>query len=271
MDVVYLIGFDYRESAICVHLPGVVSDLYWAWKYCNQYFNQIYILTDIKQYNIDIVKGVVDDELPHHILSFINLVKDNDQYLYINNKEDFINAFKSKGEHIFIYYSGHGENNGIITPDNQVVTISEMNTIINKMNTKESIIILDSCQPFNFNLRYELIDSRYIHKKNNVGNNSSNITIIFSCDSNNDSHTTRIGSIFTMELFRLLSIKHTWSGIQRELNKIMEPYGQYIEIHTGIPLLPLIPRWLKGSKLIIAIVGINLSIESSPGLSATLG
>lgn len=113
MTCVILIGFDYYWCDDESSLMGAIRDLKYAYSFAKKSFpDKIVIITDIDpDENED--KNITSSE----DLLFLNKIKSITRI--VHSREQFENVFVEYIEgvnHLFIYYSGHAENNAILCP-----------------------------------------------------------------------------------------------------------------------------------------------------------
>ncbi len=113
MTCVILIGFDYYWCDDESSLTGAIRDLKYAYSFAKKSFpDKIVIITDIDpDENED--KNITSSE----DLLFLNKIKSITRI--VHSREQFENVFVEYIEgvnHLFIYYSGHAEDNAILCP-----------------------------------------------------------------------------------------------------------------------------------------------------------
>lgn len=113
MTCVILIGFDYYWCDDESSLTGAIRDLKYAYSFAKKSFpDKMVIITDIDpEENED--KNITSSE----DLLFLNKIKSITRIVHSREQfEDIIVEYIKSVNHLFIYYSGHAENNAILCP-----------------------------------------------------------------------------------------------------------------------------------------------------------
>lgn len=242
---VLLIGFEYINSNTWKFLPGIPIDLYQVYKYVSNITKNILVYTDMtKDYNTSILqKAILDGYVNSGLLSFIEDIKDSNQYILykselsnkyiINNFDKVIKKFIKNVDRLVIYYTGHGKSGDIILPDNTHVSLSYIKSLI---KSDQTIVILDCCESNGMNLPYYYNNNFF--KLNNNNFISNEIICISSTNSDENSSATNTGSLFTRNLFQYLSNNSSFS-VKSLVN---------INIYTSYPNIKLIWNWFTKKK-----------------------
>lgn len=208
MTIIILLGFCYQQENL---LSSSIQDLYRAYKEFSEY-GTVYILTDMDIYNkfyLSIIRYNQESNNIERVLSHYQ------QYLCVNKqdlKRNLRNILQQHPlENILFYYTGHGKNNGILLPDNNIIPfISIRNELTRYLDiNKQLIIICDCCQGTNWSLPY-IFD--YENKKislnlvKDIVFSHHQILLFSSCQQHQESFSTYRDSLFTY--FLIEHIKH---------------------------------------------------------------
>jgi hypothetical protein len=256
MIVAIVIGFYYKDS-----LPGVFVDIFNTYNFCMKSDWKTYILSDIDLYKLNngIREGVISDKINSGITNFMNESgRDNvniHNKFVINNTDQLLNCFynillNEDIDKIFFYYSGHGENNCIVLPDDSVISFDEIrNIFFDKGNVKDIFIILDCCNPSHFNLPFILEDKIFRLNGKLLVPTRDNIILLSSSLGNGESGSVRAGSFFTGNLYKqiidcdgyLPSISENITEKIREKNV---NFGQTVSVYSSFNIVPFIWEWV---------------------------
>ena len=239
-----IVGFEYKNNDIWKKLPGISIDLYQAYSYSISQINinTTTIFTDIKKDHRTSVsqKAIVEGYVGSGILSFIEDIKDANHYkLYestkrgdynINNFDNIIRESIKGFKRLFVYYTGHAKNGHIVLPDNTLISMIYFRDLIvsNVDPSCQIMIIMDCCESNGMDLPYVYNNNTYkLNSKNFI---KPRVLCISSSKQDEDSTTSKTGSIFTRNIFRfLISVK---KGENKNTNTILNMIG-YIDNNTG--------------------------------------
>lgn len=239
MRKAFLIGFEYDKEK---KLPGITVDLYIVYNFLKNNGwkdEEISILTDIeKDYTTDVLKiAILKQVADPEILSFIEDCKERKIYHlfkahnHYNNFLSFLSLKKNlgknlkenlKGEHNFVYYSGHCKENNIILPNRSLISfdifrktltnnsnaksILQPNSNENKVKIKSKTVLIMDCCEGGIELPWILNDKIYRLKDEISLTNfvEEEIICISSSLENENSTISKSGSYFTRSLFKNL-------------------------------------------------------------------
>lgn len=231
-----LIGFEYKIKI----LPGTYNDLQQAKVWCKSNKYDIYVLTDIDHFNDAIM---------------------------INNESDLVTMIKNilnkDVNKLMIYYSGHGESESIKLPDNNLFSFDKFkNLILSLLNPYTEIFwILDCCNPNGLNLPYKLINDKFkLILDKNTKFALQPILLITSSQADEKSVTTKKGSVFTKNLFDLLSTANAYSRIKNrnlplliktlisDIKSLETGYNQTISCYSSYLSDPVLWMWIGNNS-----------------------
>lgn len=288
-----LIGFQYSHERF---LPGIVVDLYQVYHYlrCVCPYIDIAIITDIKKDSRAaplmnaLVEGIIDSEA----LSFIEDTRQRGHLHQVdesNAKSVLMEVFQRMSQRDdpgFIYYTGHGiasNPNGAIfrgnwlLPNWEKLSVSKILDELLRDRRSQSgvdlVIIMDCCglgeiplpyrlrldpdhpQQGRFHLNVSVPDEDLLHHPNDV-------LVLTSTRHNEQSATTKSGSIFTRTLFRLLNqcyqeqrpfplLPALVQQVDVEITKLQTGYPQSVTVYSALPMIYRFPTWFYGFDLTI--------------------
>ncbi len=122
MRVAVLIGFSYNNTLHNSILPGIIIDLYMAYKMAlKSRPDKIIIITDITedQKTQLLFNAIINDIVDESVLSFIEDIKDKRYYHKYINKLELINVLSNYlniADQVFMYYTGHVKQGQIRLP-----------------------------------------------------------------------------------------------------------------------------------------------------------
>lgn len=190
MSKCLLIGFSYgegnfNEDDVRINLPGIIIDLYLAYKKVKSINPlEICIITDISR-NIQtelLTAAIFEGTVKSDILNFIDTIKKEGIYHPYSGRSDFIKKltdFSSNTSHYFTYYTGHYDNGRVVLPThNKDICYTDdsnnsyldgtifRNLIVNKSNPNcEHLFIMDCCNFDGFGLIYSSFPRSINHRK----------------------------------------------------------------------------------------------------------
>lgn len=267
MPTAILIGFEYEINS----LTGTFIDLYLAHRWCNTFNCDTHILTDIESVknigNLEhaIHKKIVDS----NILTFYN--KSN--FNIIREKLDLFEKLRKsldiKDNKLIIYFSGHGLKESIILPDKTLLPFVELRDIILENLSPETEIfwILDCCNPNGIHLPFKLVNNSFKLSSYKIECVSQRILLITSSETYEKSIATKLGSLFSRNLFRLLTImndgeiytdlipidknrnlRRLIGNISSSIRKMHTGYTQTISIYSSYIMDPVLWLWIGKNR-----------------------
>lgn len=281
MKIGILIGFQYCNDMFCeqiferegkfenLYLPGIIIDLYQSYKFVkNMKPDKILIITDIyeDQKTSLLMKSIVEDIVDSDILTFIETIKNTNEYHKYKDLKNFINTISLtcyNQNNIFIYYTGHAKNGYLLLPSIEKYPMSDFRELISNStyHLANIFIVMDCCNGSCLNLPFKLeINKSPVYKLVNDTKlffTKQNIICIVSSLNNENAITSKNGSIFTRAFFK--SIK----SCNRLLSKILIDITSYCSqqtpcIYSSYPNIYLIWNWLLNpSNYDITIDNIN--------------
>lgn len=240
MIVALLIGFAYRGLE---ELPGTLIDLYQAWKFCSHQMiaDKIIVLTDIESDRspLSLMRLIVDDVVDANIITFIEDLKKNKQYVQFRPLEfDVQVSTILKGiqvDKMMFYYTGHGictrnSTLEIKLPDKTTYPVKNIrDQIVQKSVLNSQILwIMDCCHANNLDLPYKWENNKY-HLINPDYSPIPEIICLVSSMYTQKSASTNKGSPFTRSLFdgfknKVRSISALKTHIDEEMKKLLPTY-----------------------------------------------
>lgn len=269
-----LVGFTYSGDK---KLPGITIDLYIAYCFLKEAGwkdNEITVFTDIEKNDETHVlkKGIADKIVDTDVLSFIDTLKDKNQYIkykyhgiYNNFKAtlEFCTCKREDKEidNLFIYYTGHSEEGNIVLPQGTLYPFNDIRDFISS-NFKNIFCVLDCCER-GIILPFSLQDNIYrLSSTGEEGITKSDFLCISSCLENEKTIASKTGSFFTKTLFEIIKeknihIKDILSLLRNKINmeyyKNNKKYKQTVNISSSYPDIYLIFYWMyyptKGIKI----------------------
>ncbi len=206
--IAIIIGFSYSLTSEEYKLPGVLVDLYLAYKWAKKInCTKIIVITDyLPEYMGKVIlNAIINGEIDSDINFFIETIKKNKE-LHIFSTVDAVSSLIAdackNSNYMYIYYSGHSKDGYLLVPKyKHLATYVNKNPMDDFNNVKidtlfksaihasdidsEILIILDCCNSDNFMLPYEL--QTYIVKNNQYThlNDKENVKKIIANDINN--------------------------------------------------------------------------------------
>ena len=258
MPTAIIIGFEYEKNT----LPGAIVDLYLAYRWCRSFDCQIYILTDIKSANIDDLNGAINENIADaNIMSFY---EDNIEVI-IRTEDDFrraltLNIIDSK---LIVYYSGHGVKDSMILPDQSLFPFVHFRNLIlgNLDDSVEIFWILDCCNPNGMYLPFKLNNNSFMLSSYKVEYVTQKILLITSSEINEKSIATKLGSLFSRNLFYLLTkmnmkyfdlrsldqnrnLRRLIGNLASSIRTMHTGYTQTISIYSSYVMDPVLWLWI---------------------------
>jgi len=207
-----------------LRIPGIGIDIYQAYQFSLQMnSDKIVIITDIiEDPQTNVLKEAIFNEIVDgNILNFIKDIKEKGYYYIYTNLETMIDKIKDiskDADELFFYYTGHSKNKQLLLPNDFLSITCLREILINSTKKYCNILLLfDCCYGIQFELPYKL---KHNHKNNCKFHYSlitkdldkfttQHIICLSSSSGNENSGITRLGSIFTRIIFKLLKEKKT--------------------------------------------------------------
>lgn len=182
------------------------------------------------------------------IIGYSNLIRTSTEFL------DILTSIKAHDNKIFLYYSGHGQLNTIMTPDNDEIEARSVLDLIAKDNNCDIFIVMDCCHASSMMLMYKLVNRKlrlrdygnYIAIKNRV--------ILLTGANEDDKEkaiSSKTGSIFTKKFYEMITNKmddYDFTTIIQKINQmVFEERNGYIQttcIYTSKMMEQVLWNWL---------------------------
>jgi hypothetical protein len=199
MIKIFICAFSYKKTNN--ELPAIALDVWRMYNVFNKNWKDsiFYFVTDMKSDTTYNISSAIKDK--QEVNDFINKAINNkiSNLSYIKSKN--LNNIKSlvcndcDGNYVF-YFTGHGEKNGLIFPDD-IVTPSE---ILETFVRNNVLILLDCCAIYDIGLPY--MNNSKFYKKSTTKSNKA-LCMTASTDYN-DALSSRKGSLFTEAFYKIL-------------------------------------------------------------------
>jgi len=286
MPTAILIGFEYTFNS----LTGAIIDLYHAYKWCESFNCDIQVLTDIllvkntDNLHMAINKKIVDSD----ILTFYDRINSK---IIIHNRYDLLNSIIGISEmgirdnKLFIYYSGHGVKDSMVMPDRTLLPFIDFReNILNRLDSYIEIFwVLDCCNPNGLHLPFKLNGNTFVLSSSKIECVSQPILLITSSEANEKSIATKLGSIFSRHLFRILTLLNNDDKVIIRKKNIMIPtnknrnlrrlignltssirkmhtgYDQTVSIYSSYIIDPILWMWIGSKKTYDIVIDFTLS------------
>lgn len=266
MPLAVLIGFEYQDNNMhdTSTFPGTIVDLHRVYKFCGMSGMNVVIITDItrEKFPEGIMEPITSGSINPSIMSFMSTVSSDMKKIKTGKEllQTLINVLHihSKEDKFFIYYSGHGVNSGITTPNNERIEYLDFRKIITTHTCDKSqiMIVLDCCHPTNLflpctlhiaeNKSNKLLDKisssadviKSIKQKTRFHINESyipckqDIVLITSATIDEKSVATQYGSLFSQYFFSYLT---TLTSRTSDTGKATEiPSRHFVDIKYNV-------------------------------------
>lgn len=214
-----LVGFQYNSEK---RLPGIVVDLFLGYSLAQKLGMKATILTDIttdtdaKQVNQLLARGGVDVS----ILGFISNRLCDKSLKPITSKNDLLKELKQlpTSSHLLFYYSGHGDDSGIILPNSERLDGTVLLESVGKCGAAESLWIMDCCGKCDLGLRY-VWDGAWFVRNGKSKWRTDNLLLLRSVKGK--VLATKAGSPFTATVVDVLKKEQIFTVTS--LAKVLEP------------------------------------------------
>jgi len=264
MPTAVIIGFEYKVNK----LTGAIVDIYRAYNWCESFGCNIYVLTDIINIKTTVVKHEVKDA--RGLLDNISKILDKE----------------IKDNKLILYYSGHGKKESMVMPDQSLLSFVKFrDEIINILSeTVEIFWILDCCNPNGLYLPYKLEKEHFILSSLKIKCVKQPIMLITSAEPHEKSIATKNGSIFSENLFRILSelnndddipitrnnkvvipitknrnLTRLINNLTSSMRKLKTGYTQTVSVYSSYITDPVLWMWIGSSKKYDIVTDITLS------------
>ena len=199
MIKIFICGFSYKKTNN--ELPAIALDVWRMYNICNKFWKDciFYFITDMKSdttYNIS--SNIKDkQEVNEFINKAVNNKISNLTYVKSRNLKNIKNLICNDcDENYVFYFTGHGEKNGLIFPDD-IVTPSE---ILETFVRNNVLILLDCCAIYDIGLPY--MNNNKFYKKST--SKSTKVLCMTASTDYNDALSSRKGSLFTEAFYKIL-------------------------------------------------------------------
>ena len=214
MPTALLIGFEYKINT----LTGAVVDLYHSSTWCRSFGCDVNILTDIDEIRDKesimqaVSQGIADDG----IFKFCDSITDRcggksegkirGSETLLTSVEDILGRGVPDNK-LIIYYSGHGAKDSMVMPDRTLLPFIDFrNSILGVLDPYVEIFcILDCCNPGGLHLPYKLNNNAFVLSPTKIECITQPMILITSSEVSEKSIATKMGSVFSLHLFRILT------------------------------------------------------------------
>ena len=269
MPTAILIGFEYKNDI----LPGTLIDLYHCYKWCKSFNCDIFVMTDIKEVNIELLYNAIDNKLCNKdLLKFYEKI--NPIIIYDNLIDEILKIMEKNivDEKLIIYYTGHGVlYDNLVMPNEQLISMKRLKSIIleNLPISVEIFIILDCCNPDGMGLPFKLKNNTFCLSSTDMKSINfieHKILLITSSANHQKSIATQLGSLFTRYLFKILidmnkydksyieemiiplsinrNLQRLTSNLSCNIRKLHTGYQQNVSIYSSYIIDPVLWTWI---------------------------
>lgn len=260
-----LIGFNYSDS-----VPGIIVDLYQAYKLCQPWATQIRVITDM---TVDgptayVSRAIIDGLVGPDISTFIAMLRETNSLYTVTHQDKPLRMQQCLegigGDKCLVYYTGHGLQDSFILPNGTRLPIQLFQeSLFGRFPISAEILwIMDCCYPSGLSLPYKLQHGHWRYREEGVPERRRVICLSSSDGQHEKSVATRQGSVFSRALFELLKsgIRNV-AKIQAELNsKVRASYDEYkveygrlprqtVSLYASYPDLREIWPWVVNSPV----------------------
>ena len=240
MKISVIIGFEYRNSKFdesvrshnsgdiigtkkvlektstqgLVGLNGIIVDMYLMYKLAKRMkSDKILVITDIEdKVSSDIRAAIASGIVEPDILTFMDNIRTRGElrsYSGLQDLTDILRMEVQSATRLFLYFSGHGKEKGLLMSDRTFLTSTMLRSIIIDCTPKSSqvLVILDCCESLILHLPFTIGATGIIMKGMNIID--TRIIVLSSADGRQSSISTRIGSQFTLLLWRFFLSRNT--------------------------------------------------------------
>lgn len=292
MPTAILIGFEYCFNS----LPGTIIDIYHAYKWCKSFGCTIHVLTDIEfiKYPDNLQDAVNRKIAQSDLLTFYTdiFAKDRIGTVITNEHNLIMNIIRIltlgvSDNKLVIYYSGHGVKDSMVMPSKTLLSFVDFKeNILNSLNPYVEIFwILDCCNPNGLHLPYKLDGNAFALSPSKIECVLQPILLITSAEATEKSIATKLGSVFSRHLFRLLSLMNNDSpppvikrksvtiptyksrnirrligNLASSIRKMHTGYAQTVSAYSSYITDPILWLWIGTEKPYDIVTDITLSV-----------
>lgn len=275
MPTAILIGFEYQTNP----LIGAIIDLYHATKWCQSFYCDIHILTDIdSESHLDNLRLAINKKIVgSDIETFF------ERSIKIKTCADLLDQINtiSVEDKLIIYYSGHGMKNSMLFPDQTLLSFNEFRTcILKNLNPYTEVFwIMDCCNPSGLHLPFKLEGNKFRLSSSKIEPVTQPILLLMSAESNEKSVATNFGSLFSRNLFQYLTmlnnddpitlpiainknrnLRRLIGNIGSSIRKLHTGYIQTISIYSSYITDPILWMWIGNKKNYDIVTDLTMSI-----------
>ena len=288
MPKAILIAFEYTHTHSC--LSGAIIDLYEAYTWCMSWNCSVHILTDIHHRpNSQIIQdalsaGIVGNDIRNFSNVPKNIVRSRTDV--IDCIGEILNSTPLSDDQLVIYYTGHGIKDSIVLPDGGHLSFVHFkNSILHNIRPSVHIFwILDCCNPNGLRLPYILNNNSFtLAQSSSVQFSVNPILLITSARTNEKSVSTKLGSVFSHNLFKILTtfnkpftlkieegtpiiptsrnrnLRRLTGTLSSAIRKMATGYTQTVSIYSSYIMDPILWLWIGSSK--------SYNVNMDPSLS----
>lgn len=274
MYTAVLIGFQYGDD---LKLPGIVIDLYSAYRFCREAGAECFVLTDITEDEKTeyLSKAVFDGVVDAGVFSFISQIQTRGEHYYIapehaQERLHFILTcvFGAEPPRLFIYFTGHGlaregtEDSGLILPSREIFSFYQLRSRIMRLPLASEIIwINDCCHVSGIQLPYKLSRQGFYELTSGQFCPIQYLLFLGSTSVDEKSLVSREGSIFSNIVFRRLlqavddrktefrDVRLLMENVKERLEADPETRSQQPTVFSSHPNLFFFWPWFFGKAL----------------------
>lgn len=268
MYVAVLIGFQYSSD---LRLPGIIIDLYAAYRFCRSAKAECFVLTDISEDEKTeyLSKAVFEGVVDAGVFSFIQQIRARKEYHHLNSRErlNFIldRIFEAKPPRLFIYFTGHGltregtEDSGLILPSREMFSFYQLRSRIMHLPPASEIIwVNDCCHVSGIQLPYKLSREGFYELTTGQFCPVQYLLFLGGTSVDEKSLVSREGSVFSSILFRKLlqaidsrkarfrDVRVLLESIKERLETDPETRSQQPTVFSSHPNLFILGPWFFG-------------------------
>lgn len=261
MPTAIIIGFEYVDKP----LTGALIDIFNAYKWCNSFCDNIFVITDITKVTdiTNLISAVNDGFATKKLFTFYDKIT---KILVNTSVELSLTIIKILENLLFddklvIYYTGHGHKSAMVMPDKSSLPFVELRDIVTNLTPPKLEIfwILDCCNPngmclpFVFNKGEFRLTSTELSSLYFV---SQPILLITSSNNEEKSLATNHGSLFSRYLFNILNnmgnsnrnLRKLINNLSSSIKKMCTGYSQTVSIYSSYVFDPILWMWITPGK-----------------------
>lgn len=240
MYTAVLIGFQYSGD---LKLPGIVIDLYAAYRFCREAGAECLVLTDILEDEKTeyLSKAVFEGVVDAGVFSFISQIQARSEHYYIHDQTRLrfvlTQIFGAEPPRLFIYFTGHGlaregsEDSGLILPSREIFSFYQLRSQIMQLPPASEIIwINDCCHVSGIQLPYKLSSHGFYELTSGQFCPVQYLLFVGATSVDEKSLISRQGSIFSNIIFhRLLQAMDDRKVEFRDVRRLLESVKERLE------------------------------------------